>query len=531
MGRWSFEQLRGGPRRTPQEAELFKDKDADEGEYPGNDYLVREVIQNALDARAEGSEGPVRVRFALHDAVDAPDRHRLIHYFSRLRAPLEAFGVEFDDDNAPRITPRFLVCEDFGTRGLEGDEHRFGEVPSSDRSRQDFFWFWRNIGSSAKTGDDLGRWGLGKTVYRAVSRARCMFGMTIRQSDKRKLLMGQCVLQPHRHGGVEYHPEGYWCADDQSEIPQPIVDQNELQQFCEEWRFTRNGEPGLSVVSPFVPEELRADRILQAVVVNFFVRILRGELVVELSGPEFELVELDAKSIRSACTRLKWGGSKRKKLHAPPQIEFVRKCLATPPFFSTELLGTQRAPDFHEGAFSPEVLTKIQHDLSAGELVAVRVRMALPRKKASSLVGQIDVYIQRAPDGERCDSYYVREGMTITRRSSRAELHGIRSLVLVESGPMAKLLGDTEGPAHEDWDKSAERPDREWKSWKNRIEFARRVVDNLVEYLTPSQTEPDFELLADFFSIEEAEGGQRNRQQGSSENGSGAFPLVPSSAK
>src|SRR5690606_11352594 len=140
-----------------------------------------------------------------------------------------------------------------------------------------------------------------------------------------------------------------------------------------------------------------------------------------------------------------------------------------------------------------------------------------PREKGTNQEGQIDVYLQHTPDGERWDSYYVREGMTITKRNSRAELHGIRALVLVESGPMAKLLGDTEGPAHEDWDKSAERPDREWKTWKNRVEFARRIVDHLVEYLTPNQSEPDFELLADFFSLEDPSGEQRNRQHGSKE--------------
>jgi hypothetical protein len=61
-------------------------------------------------------------------------------------------------------------------------------------------------------------------------------------------------------------------------------------------------------------------------------------------------------------------------------------------------------------------------------------------------------------DGERCDSYYIREGMTIIKINSRASQRGIQALVYVESGPLAKLLGDTEGPAHEDWDTSEERP-------------------------------------------------------------------------
>jgi hypothetical protein len=531
MGRWLFEELRGGPRRTPQEAELFKDKDANEGEYPGNDYLVREVIQNSLDARADDNKGAVRVRFSLHEPSDAPGEQRLAYYFSRLRAPLKSFQVAFTPHGFPNLPRRYLVCEDFGTRGLEGDERYFGGDSRGDTSREDFYWFWRNIGSSAKTGDDLGRWGLGKTVYRAVSRTRCMLGLTVRASDGRSLLMGQAVLQPHSCEGHEYHPEGYWCADDGNDFPAAIADPNEIEMFRTEWRLTRREEPGLSVVSPFVPDELDAKRIVQAVLINYFVRILRGELVVEVSGPTLERVVLDKGTIDEACDKVEWGREKRKKLHAAPPLNFARQCLATVPTVTTQLLGSERAPQFDDCALDAETLSTVQRNFSLGKLVAVCVRIALPRKRGKNEEGEINVYVQQQPDQARCTSYYVREGMTITKRSSRAELRGVQALVFVESGPMSKLLGDTEGPAHEDWNKSAERPDREWKSWKNRVDFARTIVDRLVEYLTPKKTEPDVELLADYFWLEDPHGPQPNRQRGNKEEGAGSLPNLPEGQK
>ena len=125
MGHWIFEELRGGPRRTPQEAELFKDDQSDEGEYAGNDHLVREVLQNSLDARSESADGPVQVSLALHDASDAPAQERLTHFFARLKAPLAGKEIEFHRTAAPWLPCRFLVCEDFGTRGLEGDATLF----------------------------------------------------------------------------------------------------------------------------------------------------------------------------------------------------------------------------------------------------------------------------------------------------------------------------------------------------------------------------------------------------------------------
>ena len=198
MGQWVFEELRGAAvRHKPKSAVLFKTEQTSEGEYAGNDALVREILQNAVDARA--TDEPVCVRLAIHDPIDAPPAARLAYYFERLREPLASRQVDFNGNGSPKAPCSFLVCEDFGTRGLEGDITLFHDPMEGDRGWQDFYWFWRNIGRSAKTGDDLGRWGLGKTVYRAVSRVGCMFGLTVRRSDQKRLLMGQAVLQVHQH--------------------------------------------------------------------------------------------------------------------------------------------------------------------------------------------------------------------------------------------------------------------------------------------------------------------------------------------
>ncbi len=516
MGQWIFEELRGAAvRRQPNEAVLFKTEQTGEDEYAGNDALVREILQNAVDARV--AEKPVRVRLAIHDPRDAPSPERLRYYFERLRSPLAGRQVEFNGDGCPKTPCRFLVCEDFGTRGLEGDAELFHDPKEGDRSRQDFYWFWRNIGRSGKTGDDLGRWGLGKTVYRAVSRVGCMLGLSIRESDKQRFLMGQAVLQIHRHGGKEYMPEGYWCGiQNANGLPLPIVDPNELDRFCKEWRLSRKNEPGLSVVAPYVPDELNSNRLLQAVLVHFFTRIVRGELIVEIAGPGIGSVTLNESEIAAACKKVKWDGPKRNKRHIAPPIQFAKQSLTrnSDKIASTIVLGRERIPELTDAAFKPEDLTALRRRFSAGELTSVRVNVWLPRRQGSGQQAHLDVHLERLSDGTRCDAYYVREGMTITKINARASLRGIQALVNVEGGPLAKLLGDTEGPAHEDWDTSAERPDLEWKTWKGRVKFVRGIVDSLVEVLTPSTTEPDFDLLSDFFSIERTGGPQRQKTHG-----------------
>lgn len=525
MGNWVFGELRGADvRRQPNESELFKTEQSGEGEYSGNDALVREVLQNAIDAGA--GDGPVTVRLALHEANDAPAAARLAYYFRRLRAPLAAKQINFNGADHPQIPCRFLVCEDFGTRGLEGDTLLFRDPPKG--QRQDFFWFWRNIGRSGKTGDDLGRWGLGKTVYRAASRVGCMFGLTIRQSDRSRLLMGQAVLQIHNLEGVEYMPEGYWCGRQNDEgLPLPIASEPELNGFCNEWKLTRTDQPGLSVVAPFIPDEVSAERLVQAVLVHFFTRIVRGELIVEVVGGELGSVRIDQSGLDQACKKTVWDGPKRTKRHVAPPIAFARNCFRAAPTAMTQVLGTERLPELNEESLAPETLRELRQRFAADQLTSLRVKLWLPRKTGAGQDGHLDVFLQRMGEGVRCDSYYVREGMTITKLNSRAAQRGVQALVNVDPGPLAKLLGDTEGPAHEDWDTSAERPDLEWRTWKGRVKFVRSIVDSVVELLTPAITEPDFDLLSDYFSVEDPAGGQRRRTPGDDDAGKPKFEPPP----
>jgi hypothetical protein len=108
--------------------------------------------------------------------------------------------------------------------------------------------------------------------------------------------------------------------------------------------------------------------------------------------------------------------------------------------------------------------------------------------------------------------------MTVTKINAKASGRGVDALVLVDPGPLAKLLGDAEGAAHEDWDISAERPDLEWANWKGRVKFVRKAVDGLVEVLTPPATEPDFDALSEFFSVREAASLQRQPKVGDDGN-------------
>lgn len=520
MADWVFAPLTGASiRRDPQESELFKTEGAGEGEYAGTDALVREVIQNSMDAGT--NDGPVRVRFSIHGQEDLPDPMILKSYFERLKPALAHRDIRFTKKSVPDLKLGFLVCEDFGTRGLGGSVHLAKDPHKGHSDREDFFWFWRNIGRSGKTGDDLGRWGLGKTVYRAASRVGCMFGLTTRACDKRSYVMGQAVLRLHEHDGKEWAPEGFFCArHDVSDLPIPIEDPIEINEFKRQWAITRKSEPGLSIVVPYVTDALRAEALLRLSITNFFVPILQGRLVVDIAGKDLpgglSEIRVDIKSIERFSHLLDWKGKVAQKQSSAPPVEFVRRSLdKMSSVVPSEVLGKNALPRLDEDAFSASILDRLRKDYANEELVGVRVRLALPKRTSGPDVGELMVFMQRKPGTERFESYFVREGMTISRLNSKRSLRGVQAWVLVEKGPLSSLLGDTEGPAHVSWDTSNdERANLMWKLWKGRVTFCSRIIDELAEFLCPPSQGADFDLLSDFFSIENTSNPSLRRQVG-----------------
>ena len=518
---WHFaEQTPGMERRGPQEGELFRSDSAAEDEYAGTDALVREVIQNSTDAHVGGE--PLRVRFAIHGPADAPPASVLKDTFGRLRPALEAKDVPLAGP-LPKAEPRFLVVEDFATRGLCGDPAESRDPPEGSRKDHDFYWFWRNVGRSAKTGEDLGRWGLGKTVYRAASEIDCMLGLTVRRSDGRRLLFGKCVLAIHDFADQEYAPEGYWHSHKgDNGVPMPLEDSAALDEFAARWRLTRGtDEPGLSVVVPYANERIRGVELLKSVCVGFFVPILRGDLIVEVACPEVGEVRVDAGTIEKVVADLAWDGHKRPRRDAPPPVAFARDCLKAERVASKDL-GTSAVKALDEDAFAEADLARLRKDYADGKLVAAVLRLPTD---AGHGPGEVLVHLRKTaagPSGKRPQGYAVREGMTIPHvKSPTASGKGAQVLMLVPKqttdggpNPLAEMLGDSEGPSHVNWDRSAELLKKRWPRCGSRVESARRAADMLAELVDPPTSEADHSVFADLLPRAEQPGRKKPEGQG-----------------
>jgi len=487
-------------KRDPIEAEFFIGEASGEKDTGKTDTLVRETIQNSLDARLDQNE-PVKIKFSIHRGGTSLPKESGGKYFASLQRHLDA--VEMIDFSPSSAGIEYLVIEDYNTTGLTGKTDLCSDPSPTDQSEypEAFYWFWRNIGRSGKTADTLGRWGLGKTVLPASSRFSSFFGLTKRVEDDEKYLMGLSILKIHKVEGQDYSPEGFFCDRDASDYLQmPYCDGKVLNTFQKNFKLDRE-KPGLSIVVPSPLPEITGLRILRSVIFNFHVRILKSELIIKIEDGN-TVFEVSRDTIAVMEKKVDWSelpiAARRKK----PKLDFIKEALATSP---KELppagpanIGATWTMDTIGGE---NACAEIYDSLEQGDLVRLRVPLNLNHKKKGSLPVHFDLALRwdkNASEGFECA---VREGMTISKVDSGIRKKTVSALILVENKALSDFLCDAEGPAHTEWKSSEKRPAKSYTSWVSRLSFISKSPIRCWELLQPNLEDDDKVLLKDFFPI------------------------------
>lgn len=486
---WHFRSMDAGEVHVdPVHDEFFKAQDL-------ADALVRESIQNSLDARIPRSRSPVRVRFRFAGGADALHADATREYFDGLSAHLNAAAKTIHT-----VLPRhdeavpYLLIEDFGTRGLTGDPHIDPELePEGEEKKNDFFYFWRNVGRSSKGEVDRGRWGLGKAVFTVASRIRTIFGITRRFDDGRSLLLGQSVLKTHVLDGQRIYPYGFFARfEKRNGLPLPIEDPILLDRFVDDFRATRV-EPGLSIVVPYYrDDELSLERISKSVVQQYFYPILRGDLVVEVvDGARIERITTDTieglsgtdPSTGRLCTMTRW---------SLEQSDATRISL------------TDRgaaAPRWDESILPPDQLATLRDRYASGERLAFRVPLLVKRKRARPASSWFDVYLERDESLRKPEHHFIRSLITIPEVRVNGD-KSTRALIVIEEPALSRFLGDAENPAHSDWSERADKIRTLYDHGAWTLRFVKNSASFLASLLARPPVGRERDFLADLFSVE-----------------------------
>ena len=115
---WRFREMQPGEINVdPIEGEFF----TTEAIGSVTDALVRESIQNSLDAAT--GHGPVTVRFSFYQSPNPGYDAKVVlnKYLNGLSNHLQAKHAGLQDTSSPSEQMDYLLIEDYGTRGLQGD--------------------------------------------------------------------------------------------------------------------------------------------------------------------------------------------------------------------------------------------------------------------------------------------------------------------------------------------------------------------------------------------------------------------------
>lgn len=488
--RWHFRRMhRAEMNQDPVQEEFFTPEGLADG-------LVREIAQNSLDASS--GNGPVRIRFAfsaapLDDGVAA-------RYLAGLGAHLEAALGNASQIDEPM---HFLVIEDFGTRGLRGDPRQAEDDGPSGMpaEKNDFFYFWRNIGRSSKADTDRGRWGLGKTVLPASSRINSFLGLTVRDDDAKALLMGQAVLKVHRIKRDRFPPYGYYSRVENDDFSMPVGDARAIRRFCQDFGVTREREPGLSLVIPHPRDELAPLDLVRAAIIHYFYPILSGGLVIEVAkGHEVQVVSRE--TIDALVATVDWTGTDTNHATLGKLFSLARWAIALSQADHVALVPPpgEEAPEWNEELFSADDLQSIRARYDAGERIALRVPVKIHRAHHAPRMSWFGVYLERDDSLRRGEDHYIRQGITISDMRLVRD-RGVRGIVVVEERGLSSMLGDSENPSHTKWEVRAGKLRDRYVHGSKCVNFVRIALRQLVELLQRPPQGLDRDLLSEVFSI------------------------------
>ncbi|MCH8045937.1 MAG: hypothetical protein IID44_19665 [Planctomycetes bacterium] len=504
MHEWLFRTMRlSEQNRNPIESEFFNPDDA-------IGALVREAVQNSLDAvDTENGSDAIRVRFYISCDSDALTKEKSNEWLAGLDRHLTAAGIDEPWNGSSRMG--FVTVEDFGTRGLCGDptaarKSELGET------RQDFYYFWRNIGITGKTGSQLGSWGLGKAVYASASRIRSMFGLTVRSNDpERTLLMGQAATGIHEltdlEGKTSQHDAygffGVFGQRDDPHFATPIYEVDVIARFREQFKLSRDGQPGLSLVIPFPSFDLADEEALRqfvlATIKHYAYPILAKQLEVEIATPSSSVSLKDQDSLITTLSQIEWHKDESEKEKIEHLILLALWALEeSDPYRITLERENNKRASWDEITFPGDELAKCQERFGKREYIAIRVPVLVRVKDGDNYQSHFDVYLgqEESITGSIC--HFIRQGLTISEVPG-PETSGIVGLVIVEDARLAELMREAENPAHTRWQPGSKRLKQRFTGGPDRVRLVTSAPRALLKMLLATAEKADTDLLAEFF--------------------------------
>ena len=510
---WQFKPYAPGDTYRNSTADAFFDSDTVSD--PGN-ALVREGIQNSLDANKIHPDKPAFVRVSLINQDTAPSWADVEKYFGTAwpHYTTERSGLHPDEipDKQEKCTA--LVFEDIDATGLVGDTEAWREPEKGERN--DFFNFFRAEALTHKSPGERGSRGVGKATFFQASRVNTLFGLTIRHKDPGCLLMGRSVLRSHRLENDDHHGDGYFGIPSSVNegLISPIEDSNYIDEFIRSFGLERRGESGLSVVIPWPDKDINEQTIIRAVCENYFYTILNEGLEVLVELPDNQLI-LDRASLSQEIQNYE------DLIRLVPLVNLAE--WATQGDVGSERYVLNPHPStgtytWSRNLFPDGLLEVLREKLQQQERFTVRVPVPVRKRTTAAQESYFDVYITDDDFDYGTTPAFIREDILIKDVRPQSVREGIRALVVIDHKPLASFLRQAENPSHTQWQQY--RVKKDYVQAPSLISFVVNSVRGICNLVSAENREVDKRLLADIFPLPDSGGGPNGGDNGGT-NGNG----------
>lgn len=468
-------------------------RDQFNNEYVGlNDALVREVVQNSLDALS--GDKPVKVSFSIQNlAENKDDAVRLLQNNIKPLIPhLEACKIPKPNVGAIRV----LTIEDYNTKGLTGsiDQRNRGE---------NFTNFWRAVGKSKKEGRQGGRWGLGKLVFSSSSQIRTFFGVTLRDGDSQPSAMGQISLEHHDIDGTSYKPHGFWHDGRTKErIQKPTSNVNDLDFLKTISSRSVREKNGLSIIIPYLNDNVNENDIVGSVLKNFFFPIMANRLTVEVGKSDNVVINASTFS-----QTVKDFNLKRDQF---PLSFFTEVCQSLEEKHTLHVSKPLTSNGFSVENLSTEQINELKRTFREGNLVHIKIPVILTHKTDGKKYGSYHLFIRQSENEVSCN-FFARGPILLTAESIKVSSRVHSGIIAEYDDPVSEFLGDAETPSHAKLDYKADKLVSRWGKQSSSIVSAiRKSLVVLFRIISEQEQITDSDVLSRFFSLNEG----RNRKKG-----------------
>lgn len=247
--------------------------------------LVRENIQNSLDAKIQGVDEPVivEIKTGIINKKDIPGFEEIKDRVNSLKGYNEYTRetIEHMRNSMNKEEIYYISFEDSNTKGLTGAKNGQSD---SEKDTWCIYAYKKGVHFTEVDSDVEGRrggsHGIGKIASNAASDLFMMFFANC-DNEENKHLGGTIQLIEHEYKGKCYRSTGYFTNIESNDKYIPF-ENNFSSEFSKQTR-------GLKIVIPFLREEFNdEEEIIKSICDSFFVAILEKKLVVKVNDKSLD---------------------------------------------------------------------------------------------------------------------------------------------------------------------------------------------------------------------------------------------------